>query len=38
MVTTTLEGTARALIAPGKGILAADKSRAYAAELEGSVR
>jgi fructose-bisphosphate aldolase class 1 len=28
MVTTTLEGTARALVAPGKGILAADESHA----------
>ena len=28
MATTTLEGTARALVAPGKGILAADESHA----------
>ena len=28
MMTTTLEGTARALVAPGKGILAADESHA----------
>jgi hypothetical protein len=34
MATTTLEGTARALVGPGKGILAAAESH----ELEGSVR
>ena len=40
MATKTLEGTARALVAPAKGILAADAARAgeYTAELERSVR